>query len=181
MQHASTHDQRGSTESTWHGKLHGQVCAELDGKANTPETTATREERLAVGSRSLGAVLLQEHDGNWLPVAFISRAMTSAEKNYAQIEKELLGLVFACEKFHEYVYGATVIGETDHKPLVSLHKKNLCDLTPRLQRMMLRLRRYDLKLEFKPGKYLIVADILPRAFDRSVKKSNKRRSKHTWI
>ena len=46
-----------------------------------------------------------------------------------KIEKELLGLVFACEKFHEYVYGATVIGETDHKPLVSLHKKNLCDLT----------------------------------------------------
>ena len=108
----------------------------------------------------LGAVLLQEHDGNWLPVAFILRAMTSAEKNYVQIEKELLGLVFACEKFHEYVYGATVIGETDHKPLVSLHKKNLCDLTPRLQRMMLRLRRYDLKLELKPGKYLIVADTL---------------------
>ena len=115
----------------------------------------------------LGAVLLEEHDGNWLPVAFISHAMTSAEKNYAQIEKELLGLVFACEKFHEYVYGATVIGETDHKPLVSLHKK------PRLQRMMRRLRRYDLKkLEFKPGKYLIVADTLSRAFDRSVKKSN---------
>ena len=78
----------------------------------------------------LGAVLLQEHDGNWLPVAFISRAMTS---NYAQIEKELLGLVFACEKFHEYVYGATVIGETYHKPLVSLHKNNLSNLTPRLQ------------------------------------------------
>ena len=52
LQHASTHDQRGSTESTWHGKLHGQVCAELDGKDNSPETTATREERLAVGSRT---------------------------------------------------------------------------------------------------------------------------------
>ena len=90
--------------------------------------------------------------------------------------------MFACEKFHEYVYGATVIGETDHKPLVSLHKKNLCDLTPRIQRMMLRLTRYDLKLEFKPGKYLIVADTLSRAFDRSVKKSNtEERSKHTWI
>ena len=97
----------------------------------------------------MGAELLQEHDGNWLPVAFISRAMTYAEKNYAQIEKELLGLVFACEKYHEHVYGATVIGETDHKSLVSLHKKNhMCDLTPRLQRMMLGLRRYDLKLEF---------------------------------
>ena len=58
----------------------------------------------------LGAVLLQEHDGNWLPVAIISRAMTSAEKNYAQIEKELLRLVFTCEEFHEYVYGVTVIG-----------------------------------------------------------------------
>ena len=120
----------------------------------------------------MGAVLVQEHDGTWLPVAFISRAMTSAEKNYAQIEKELLWLVFTCEKFHEYVYGATVIRETDHKPLVSLHKKNMCNLTPRLQRMMLRLRRYDLKLEFKPGKYLIVADTLVRAFDKSVKKSN---------
>ena len=52
MQHASTHNQRGSTESTWHGKLHGHVCAELDGKDNSPETTATREERLAVGSRT---------------------------------------------------------------------------------------------------------------------------------
>ena len=52
LQHASTHDQRGSTESTWHGRLHGQVCAELDGKDNSPETTATREERLAVGSRT---------------------------------------------------------------------------------------------------------------------------------
>jgi len=98
--------------------------------------------------------------------------MTSTEKNYAQIEKEFLGLVFACEQFHEYVYCTTVIGETDHKLLVSLHKKKQCDLMPRLQRMMLRLRRYDLKLKFKPGKYLIVADTLSRAFDRSVKKSN---------
>ena len=52
LQHSSTHDQRGSTESTWHGKLHGQVCAELGGKDYSPETTATREERLAVGSRT---------------------------------------------------------------------------------------------------------------------------------
>ena len=125
----------------------------------------------------LVAVLLQKHGNVWKPVAFASRAMTSAEKNYAQIEKELLGIVFAVEKFHEYVYGATAIAETDHKPLIALHQKNVCDLTPRLQRLMLRLRRYDLTLQFIPGKFLIVADTLSRAYppeivieDRNIEK-----------
>ena len=49
----------------------------------------------------LGAALLQ----NGLPVAYSSRALTSAETNYAQIEKELLAIVFVCEKFDQYVYG----------------------------------------------------------------------------
>ncbi len=112
----------------------------------------------------LGAVLLQDHDGNWKPVAYASRAMTQAEKRYAQIEKETLGMVFACEKFHEYIYGVpNVIAETDHKPLIAISKKNLCDTTPRIQRLMLRLQRYDLKFEYLPGKYLVVADTLSRA------------------
>ena len=51
--------------------------------------------------RGLGAALLQ----NGLPVAYSSRALTSAETNYAQIEKDLLAIVFACEKFDQYVYG----------------------------------------------------------------------------
>ena len=112
----------------------------------------------------LGAVLLQKHELDWKPIAYASRSMTSAEKNYAQIEKELLGIVYAVEKFHEYVYGTTAIAETDHKPLVTLHQKNLCDLTPRLQRLMLRLRRYDLTLQYTPGKQLVVADTLSRAY-----------------
>ena len=49
----------------------------------------------------LGAVLLQ----NGRPVAFASRTLTSAETRYAQIEKELLAIVFACEHFYLYVYG----------------------------------------------------------------------------
>jgi len=59
----------------------------------------------------LGAVLLQQHDTEWYPVAYASRTMTSAERNYAQIEKETLGAVFGCERFHEYVYGRPVILE----------------------------------------------------------------------
>ena len=60
----------------------------------------------------LGAVILQQHDGEWQPVAYASRAMTSAETRYAQIEKELLSIMFACERFHQFIYGQTVIAET---------------------------------------------------------------------
>ena len=49
----------------------------------------------------LGAVLLQGGQ----PVAYASRALTPTEENYAQIEKELLAIVFACEKFDAYIYG----------------------------------------------------------------------------
>jgi len=48
----------------------------------------------------LGAVCLQNK-----PVAFASRALTETESHYAQIEKELLALVYACQKFHDYIYG----------------------------------------------------------------------------
>lgn len=111
----------------------------------------------------LGAVLLQKHDTEWYPVAYASRTMTSAERNYAQIEKETLGAVFGCEKFHEYVYGRSVILETDHKPLIAISQKPLGDAPPRIQRLMLRLQKYDLTFEFTPGKHLVVADALSRA------------------
>ena len=62
----------------------------------------------------LGACLIQEGK----PVAFASRSLSPAERNYAQIEKELLSIMFACEKFHQYVYGhRTVTIESDHRPL----------------------------------------------------------------
>ena len=69
----------------------------------------------------LGAVCLQEGQ----PVAYASRALTDCQKKYAQIEKELLAIVFGCDKFHEYIYGKTVTVETDHKPLESIFKKPL--------------------------------------------------------
>ena len=90
--------------------------------------------------------------------------MTAAERNYAQIEKEQLGVVFACERFHVYIYGRIVIVETDHSPLIAISKKHLCDAPPRLQRLLLRIQKYDLKLEYTPGKLLVVADTLSRAF-----------------
>jgi len=115
--------------------------------------------------KGLGAVLLQEHDGVWKPVAYASRVLTTAEQRYATIEKETLGTVFACDKFHEFIYGLPdVIAETDHKPLITIVKKSLCDTPPRIQRLMLKLQKYNLNFEHTPGKYLVVPDTLSRAF-----------------
>ena len=112
----------------------------------------------------IGAVLLQETKGEWMPVAYASRSMTTAEKNYAQIEKEQLSVVFACERFHSYIYGRRVLVETDHKPLISISKKQLGDAPPRLQRLLLRIQKYDLVLEYTPGKYLVIDDTLSRSY-----------------
>ena len=108
----------------------------------------------------LGATLLQEGR----PVSYASRALTSAEKNYAQIEKELLAIVFACERFDQYVYGRQVTVESDHQPLESIAKKRMEDVPNLLQRMLLRLQRYDLQITYKKFTELYIADTLSRAF-----------------
>ena len=81
------------------------------------------------------------HYGNsikYWPVAFASRALTETESRYAQIEKELLALVYVCTKFHHYIYGRAVTVETDHQPLITILKKPLHTASARIQRLMLR-------------------------------------------
>jgi len=92
----------------------------------------------------LGAVIIQ--DGR--VIEYASRALTDTEKNYAQIEKELLAICFAMERFHTYVYANTniITVETYHKPLISISKKALADAPKRLQRMLLRLQIYNYQL-----------------------------------
>ena len=88
--------------------------------------------------------------------------MTKAEVNYAQIEKELLAIVFGLERFEQYVEGKPVKIETDHRP------------PKRLQRMMLRLRKYDLKVMYKKGSEMYLADTLSRAFVQSSNSEDSR-------
>ena len=98
----------------------------------------------------IGGVLLQAEGEHWRPVAYASRTMTETECRYAQIEKECLGLVFGLEKFHSYIYGLpTFTVETDHRPLVAIIKKNLNDMSPRIQRLMMKMLRYDFELVYK--------------------------------
>lgn len=108
----------------------------------------------------LGAVLLQEGK----PVAFGSAALTETQQRYAQIEKELLAVIYGLEHFNYYTYGRKVIVQTDHKPLLGLSSKHYDMISPRLQRLLLRLNRYDIQLVYIPGKHLLIADALSRAY-----------------
>ena len=109
----------------------------------------------------LGAALLQEGQ----PVAYASRALTDTETRYAQIEKELLAIVIACERFYAYIYGRDVVHvESDHQPLETIMRKPLHDAPKRLQRMLLQLQKYSLDVRYKKGKYMLLADTLSRAY-----------------
>ena len=88
------------------------------------------------------------------PVAFASRKMSKSEINYAQIEKELLYVLFGFEKFHQYVYGRKVTVESDHKPLEIISKKPLVRAPKRLQRMLLKLQMYDYDIVYKRGEHM---------------------------
>lgn len=116
-------------------------------------------------SYGLGGVLLQEDKGDLRPVAYCSRTLSRAEKNYAQIEKELLAATWVCEKFDRYLVGLpsfTLL--TDHKPIVPLiNSKELNDAPVRCQRMLMRMMRYSGKAEYTPGKNMTVADSLSRS------------------
>ena len=115
-------------------------------------------------SYGLGAVLLQEEQGSWKPVAFASKALTETEQRYAQIEKEALAIVWACNKFSTFILGLHFEIETDHKHLVPLlSTKHLDTLPPRILRFRLQMARYDYAIHHSPGKSLLTADTLSRA------------------
>ena len=69
----------------------------------------------------IGAVLCHEVDRIERPIYFASRTLSKPERNYAQIEKEALAIVFALRKFHYYLWGQSNFKVvTDHKPLLGL-------------------------------------------------------------
>ena len=106
-----------------------------------------------------GGVLLQ----NDQPVCFTSHRLNNTEKNYAQIEKECLAVVSCMGKWHQYLYGKhdTTV-HTYHQPLETIFEKPLSKAPSRLQRMMLKLQRYQFSVWCKKGKEFYVADTLPR-------------------
>ena len=100
-----------------------------------------------------GAVLSHVFpDGGERPVAFASRTLSTSERNYSQIEKEALSLIFGINKFHQYLYGRHFTLVTDHKPLTTLlgPSRSVPPLAAaRLQRWALLLSAYSYDIQFK--------------------------------
>lgn len=112
----------------------------------------------------VGAVISHEMpDGSEKPVAFDSRMLTKAEKNYSQIEKEALGVVFGVMKFHEYLFGRKFTLITDHKPLLKiLGPKTGALAAARMRRWALILAAYTYEIQYKPSEQHGNADALSR-------------------
>lgn len=115
----------------------------------------------------LGACLLQEDK----PVAYRSRSLTQAERNYSNIERELLAIVWGCEVMHNFIYGQHITIQTDHKPLVAIMNKPMCKVSPRLRRLTFKLYGYSFDIQYLPGSKMIIADTLSRVDNNVIKNS----------
>ena len=100
----------------------------------------------------MGAVISQQYpDGSERPIAFASRTLTPSEKNYPQIEREALALVFGVKRFHPYLYGRKFCLITDHKPLTAILASNKAIpslAAARLQRWAILLSAYQYDIQF---------------------------------
>ncbi|XP_039450654.1 uncharacterized protein K02A2.6-like [Culex pipiens pallens] len=111
-------------------------------------------------------------DGTEKAIYHASRSLTPAEKNYSQIEKEALALVYAVTKFHRMIYGRNFLLQTDHKPLLSIFgsKQGIPAYTAnRLQRWALTMLLYDFHIEHIATDHFGHADILSRLINAHVK------------
>ena len=77
------------------------------------------------------------------------------------------------EKFHQYVYGRPIVVHSDHRPLETIWKRPLGETPRRLQRMLLRLRRYDIKLIYVSGRNVPVAYALSHGVEHTMGNSSK--------
>ena len=110
----------------------------------------------------VGAVLSHQMGEGEHPIAFASRSLAPAEKNYSQIDKEALAIVFGVKHFHQYLFGRSFTIKFDHKPLQHLlgEKKGVPAMaSARIQRWALMLSAYNYQVQYVPGKENKNADV----------------------
>lgn len=117
-------------------------------------------------AKGIGAVISHIFDGGEeRPIAFASRVLTKAERNYSVIHKEALALYWGVRKFYQYLAGRQFTLETDHKPLLALfgESKGVPQMAAgRLQRWAVYLAEFDYRLQYVKGRANSGADGLSR-------------------
>ena len=104
--------------------------------------------QLDTSNRGLVIALLQEGK----TVAFALKSLAETEQQYANIEQELLAVVFGCEYFQIYIYGCAFQVESYHKPLKMINLKNLITTSSCLQQILFHFQGYDMTIVYHPGK-----------------------------
>ncbi|UYV75691.1 K02A2.6-like [Cordylochernes scorpioides] len=128
--------------------------------ATLPLSLATDASQIGVG-----AVLSHVIEGQEKPIMFASRTLSGAERNYSQIEREALAIIYGVTKFHQFIYGRQFTLITDHKPLVSILGPRAgipTFSTSRLQRWGLTLAAYTYEIKFRITQDHGNADLLSR-------------------
>lgn len=108
-----------------------------------------------------GAVLMQQFDEGLRPIAFLSKKMTKAERNYPVHEQELLAILNALKAWRHYLGGRRFSVLTDHQSLQYVETSAMA--TPRQVRWAAWLSEFDFSIKYSPGKTNVAADALSRA------------------
>ena len=109
------------------------------------------KSKIDASSKGFGALAKQSHgllkNPKWHPIAYSSLVLQDYEKRYAKIEKEI-STDFRVERFHKYLYGRKFTIINDLQLLKSIFSRSIVTCLPRIQKIFLRLQKYDFKLEY---------------------------------
>ena len=92
----------------------------------------------------------------------MSKSLTGAKQRYSNIKHEALGILHGLEKFYYYCFGREVLIITDHKPLISMFKKDIATLSQHIQCILLKFHQYRVQIIYKTGPEIFIADWLSR-------------------
>ena len=157
----------GSLEGIWtneHMKAFNQVKQELVKNVllhfpnlNEPFHVATDASKYGIG-----AALFQRIKGKEQCISFMARALSPSERNYSTTKRELLGIIYALQKFHPYLWGQHFTLYTDHRSLTYLNTQKLAN--PMMLNWFDILLDYNFSIVHLPGIHNVLPDRLSRLF-----------------